>query len=63
LISTIEPILNPIWVMLAGLLGFLPELEVPGLFALVGGIVIVVTVVGYNIWVERKTVDAANAGE
>ena len=54
LISTIEPILNPIWVMLAGLAGLLPELEVPGLFALLGGIVIIVTVVGYNIWVERK---------
>jgi len=53
LISAIEPILNPIWVMLAGLLGFLPELEIPGLFALIGGIVIILTVVGYNIWVER----------
>jgi len=53
LTSTIEPILNPIWVMLAGLWGFLPELEVPGLFALIGGIVIILTVVGYNIWVER----------
>ena len=53
LISTIEPILNPIWVMLAGILGLLPELEVPGFFALIGGIIIVLTVVGYNIWVER----------
>jgi len=54
LISTIEPILNPIWVMLAGFAGLLPELEIPGMFALIGGAVIVITVVGYNVWVERK---------
>jgi len=54
LISAIEPILNPIWVLLAGVLGFLPELEIPGRFALIGGVVIILTVVGYNIWVERS---------
>jgi len=54
LTSTIEPILNPIWVMLAGLWGILPELEIPGVFALVGGVVIILTVVGYNIWAERS---------
>ena len=53
LISTIEPILNPIWVMLAGLWGVLPVLEMPGRFALIGGVVIILTVVGYNIWTER----------
>jgi len=53
LISAIEPILNPIWVMLAGLWGLLPETEIPGLFALIGGAVILLTVVGYNIWVEK----------
>jgi len=53
LISAIEPILNPVWVMLAGIFGLLPELEVPGFFALIGGIVIILTVIGYNIWVER----------
>ena len=54
LISTIEPILNPIWVMLAGLAGLLPELEIPGLLALTGGIIIILTVVGYNVWLERS---------
>jgi len=53
LTSTIEPILNPLWVMLAGLWGILPELEIPGRFALMGGVVIILTVVGYNVWVER----------
>jgi len=57
LTSTIEPILNPIWVMLAGIWGILPVLEIPGLFALIGGIVIILTVVGYNIWVERTAPD------
>ena len=54
LISTIEPILNPIWVMLAGLSGILPVLEIPGRFAIIGGVIIISTVVGYNIWVERS---------
>ena len=53
LISAVEPVLNPIWVMLAGIFGLLSELEVPGFYALIGGIVIILTVVGYNIWVER----------
>jgi len=53
LISAIEPVLNPIWVLLAGIFGLLPELEIPGLFALIGGIIIILTVVTYNIRVER----------
>jgi len=60
LTSTIEPILNPIWVLLAGLWGILPELEIPGQYALAGGAVIILTVVGYNIWVERS---AGTAGD
>jgi len=60
LTSTIEPILNPIWVMLAGLWGLLPVLEIPGLFAVAGGIVIILTVVGYNVWIERKGGEAKN---
>jgi len=63
LTSTIEPILNPIWVMLAGLCGILPELEIPGRFALLGGVVIILTVVGYNLWSERAMSRAANPSE
>jgi len=55
LTSTIEPILNPIWVMLAGLWGILPVLEIPGRFAVIGGVVIILTVVIYNIWAERSS--------
>jgi len=47
LIVALEPVLNPIWVAL-----FTPER--PGRFAIAGGIVIVLTVVGYNIWVEKS---------
>jgi len=53
LITTIEPILNPLWVLLAGLWGFLPVIEIPGRFAIMGGIIIVCTVVGYNMYTER----------
>jgi len=46
LITAMEPILNPVWVALA-------TGEMPGIFAAFGGIIIVVTVIGYNIWVEK----------
>ena len=49
LITAMEPVLNPLWVALA-------TNEVPGPFALAGGAVIVVTVVSYNLWVEKNTV-------
>ena len=46
LIAALEPVLNPIWVALfTG--------EVPGMFAVTGGVVIIVTVVSYNVWVEK----------
>ncbi|MCL2816539.1 MAG: DMT family transporter [Oscillospiraceae bacterium] len=49
LITAMEPVLNPVWVALA-------TGEIPGPFAVLGGAVIVLTVVGYNIWVEKKKV-------
>ena len=47
LITALEPVLNPLWVALA--VG-----EMPGRFTVAGGAVIFFTVVGYNIWVEKK---------
>ena len=47
LITAIEPVLNPIWVALA-------TDELPGRYAIAGGIVIVATVVCYNVWLEMK---------
>ena len=47
LITALEPILNPTWVALAtGVL--------PGPFAITGGIIIIVTVVVYNLWLEKS---------
>ena len=47
LIVALEPVLNPVWVAL-----FTPER--PGQFAIVGGTVIVITVVAYNMWVAKR---------
>ncbi len=56
LITALEPLLNPIWVALA-------TGEAPGLFALFGGAVILLAVVGYNIWTERSAKRAVAANE
>ena len=46
LITAMEPVLNPVWVALV-------TKEVPGPFTVAGGAVILITVVCYNIWVEK----------
>ena len=46
LITALEPVLNPFWVALV-------TGEIPGAFAMIGGAVIVITVVIYNIWSEQ----------
>jgi len=51
LITAMEPVLNPIWVAIA-------TGEVPGPFSVAGGAVIFLTVVSYNIWVEKKQAQA-----
>jgi len=48
LIVALEPVLNPLWVALF-------HTERPGRYAIAGGVVIILTVVGFNIWVARKT--------
>ena len=47
LITALEPVLNPIWVALA-------TDERPGRFALAGGAVIIVSVLCYNVWLEKR---------
>lgn len=47
LIGMIEPLLNPIWVAI--FYG-----EVPGAFAFCGGIVVILSVVIYNVWDEKQ---------
>ena len=48
LITAMEPVLNPVWVAIA-------TGEAPGAFAVAGGAVIFLTVVLYNIWLERRS--------
>lgn len=51
LISAVEPLLNPVWV-------FLYIGEVPSLFALIGGAIVISAVVAWSIWsskAENKT--------
>jgi len=47
LIVALEPVLNPIWVALF-------HTERPGMYSILGGVVIVITVVSYNIWVSKR---------
>jgi len=51
-ISSIEPILNPVWV-------FLFDGEAPGFFALVGGAVVIVTITVWCVWKERHPLKTA----
>lgn len=48
LITAMEPVLNPVWVALA-------TGEIPGPFAAMGGVVIIIAVVGYNVWLEKRS--------
>lgn len=47
LIAAIEPILNPVWV-------FLATGENPGVWAIAGGIIVILVVVGYNTITSRR---------
>jgi len=46
LISAVEPLLNPVWV-------FLYIGEVPSLFALIGGAIVISAVVAWSIWSSK----------
>lgn len=50
LITAAEPVLNPLWVALAAN-------EIPGIFAIFGGTIIILTVTGYNLWLEKNAAD------
>jgi drug/metabolite transporter (DMT)-like permease len=47
LITAVEPVLNPVWVAAA-------TGEIPGMFTIIGGAVIILTVVVYNVWIEKQ---------
>ena len=46
LITALEPVLSPIWVALA-------TDEMPGRFALIGGVIILCSIIAYNAWEAR----------
>lgn len=46
LVGAIEPLLNPVWV-------FLFDGERPGLFALIGGMIVIAAVTGWCLWRDR----------
>lgn len=46
LISAIEPMLNPFWV-------FLYNGEAPSFFALIGGVIVIISVVAWSIWSSK----------
>ena len=56
IITALEPVLNPLLVMIV-------TKETPGRFAIIGGAIIVLTVVGYNVWVERHTAKVSDEPE
>ncbi len=58
LISVVEPILNPVWVLIF-------DGEAPGIFALVGGAAVVLTVTVWCVWKDRteKAAKADSAAE
>jgi drug/metabolite transporter (DMT)-like permease len=50
LISAIEPLVNPVWV-------FLYNGETPGFFALLGGAIVLTSVVAWTIWSSKNPAD------
>ena len=54
LLSSLEPLLNPLWVLL-----FYGER--PGLFALLGGAAVILTVTAWSVWSHRQEASASNA--
>jgi drug/metabolite transporter (DMT)-like permease len=47
LTTALEPILNPIWVALA-------VAEIPGPYAIMGGVIIIIAIICYNVWELKR---------
>lgn len=56
LIGVIEPLLNPVWV-------FLFDGEAPGFYALIGAVIVIVSVVSWCVWNEKIASAEEAAGE
>ena len=55
LLGAVEPLLNPVWVMIF-------DGETPGVFALVGGIIVITAVTAWTVWDGKQKAIAAAAG-
>ena len=55
IISTIEPILNPIWV-------FIVFGEQPSAVAMIGAVIVIVSITAYNIFISKSTKQSLRAG-
>ncbi|MBQ4017412.1 MAG: EamA family transporter, partial [Oscillospiraceae bacterium] len=55
LLGAVEPLLNPVWVMIF-------DGEKPGVFALVGGIIVITAVTAWTVWDGKQKAIAAAAG-
>ena len=54
LLGAVEPLLNPVWVMIF-------DGETPGVFALVGGIIVITAVTAWTVWDGKQKAIAASA--
>ena len=55
LLGAVEPLLNPVWVMIF-------DGETPGVFAMVGGIIVITAVTAWTVWDGKQKAIAAAAG-
>ena len=55
LLGAVEPLLNPVWVMIF-------DGETPGVFALIGGIIVITAVTAWTVWDGKQKAIAAAAG-
>ena len=54
LLGAVEPLLNPVWVMIF-------DGETPGIFALIGGIIVIVAVTAWCVWDGKQPKAAAGS--
>ena len=56
LLGAVEPLLNPVWVMIF-------DGETPGVYALIGGVIVIAAVTAWGVWDSRQKAAASGAWE
>ncbi|MBQ1603169.1 MAG: EamA family transporter, partial [Oscillospiraceae bacterium] len=54
LLGAVEPLLNPVWVMIF-------DGETPGVYALIGGVIVIAAVTAWGVWDSRQKAAASGA--